>query len=586
MIPGYFILLEKIPLTPSGKIDRKALPAPGITRENNYAAPRNAVEKELESIWLSVLSRREILHKPLSNTIGIDDNFFELGGHSLLLISLISKIRRVFNVELKFSDIYHHPTIRRLSGLITGSPSAAVLLIGPSEEKEYYKATFDQKRLFILNQFEGIDTTYNITGVFRLEGNFERSRFEKTIRELSERHDAFRTSFQMVDGELVQVVHENTGFQINYIDWKNDHYGNEQDMKDVVMDYIQPFDLSKAPLIRISLIGMSDNLHIVIMDSHHIITDGVSQRILFNEFSLLYPGEKLPPLKLKYKDYSEWQNNSRSTNLFKQQEQYWLDTYKGDIPVLNLPTDFSRPPVQSFEGSAIPFTLEKEIVQQLYRVVKETGATLFMVILAMYNVLLHKYTNQEDIIIGTINAGRNHEDLENIVGFFAKTLALRNYPAPRKTFDLFLEELKQNTLNAFENHMYPFNELVEKLKLSKDRTRNPLFDTAFVLQNTEMSMTGPSAHGLGLTVGSVGYDSKTSLFDIYFQATESVDKISCVFQYNTKLFQKETIELMKEHFIILIQNILNNSKVKIQDLDFATPFEKEMRKLQKVEFDL
>jgi iturin family lipopeptide synthetase A len=586
MIPSYFIPLEKIPLTPSGKIDRKALPAPGIARGNNYAAPGNAVEKELESIWLSVLSRREILHQPLSNAIGIDDNFFELGGHSLLLISLISKIRRVFNVELKFSALYQHPTIRGLSGLIMESPSAAVLLIGPSEEKEYYRATFDQKRLFILNQFEGINTTYNITGAFRLEGNLDRRRFEKAIRELSERHDAFRTSFRMVDGELVQVVHKNTNFQIHYINWRSDHYGDEKNMKDVATNYVRPFDLSKAPLIRISLIGMSDNLHILIVDSHHIIMDGVSQRILSHEFSCLYPGEKLPTLKLKYKDYSEWQNNSRSTKLFKQQEQYWLDTYKGDIPVLNLPADFPRPPVQSFEGSAIPFTLEKEIVEQLYRKVKETGATLFMVILAMYNVLLHKYTNQEDIIIGSIIAGRNHEDLENIVGFFAKTLALRNYPTPQKTFDIFLEELKQNTLKAFENHMYPFNELVGKLKLSKDRTRNPLFDTAFVLQNTEMAVTGPPANDLGLTVGPVGYENKTSLFDIYFQAAESVDKISCVFQYNIKLFQKETIELMKEHFIILIQNILNNSKVKIQDLDFATPFEKEMRKIQKVEFDL
>jgi tyrocidine synthetase-3 len=580
MIPRYFISLDEMPLTPNGKIDRNRLPEPeeAMTSEAEYESPANEIEEELVIIWQELMGTEKI---------GINTSFFDVGGHSLLAITLISQIHKTFGVELQLNDVFNNPTIKGLSHLVMGSKPTVFSSIEPVEKREYYDVSPDQLRLFLLNLFEGIGVTYNLFNIMKVEGDVDRYRFQEAFRELIKRHESLRTSFEMRDEKLIQRIHEDLDSQLMYVDVRKDRQGND-DINEIIRDLIKPFDLSKAPLIRVSLINMLDNSHLLIMDYHHIATDGAAELILIHEFSRLYAGEKLPGLRLNYKDYSQWQNNFQDTDSFKRQEQYWLNIYSGDIPVLNLPNDYPRPQVQSFQGSGVGFVLEEEIVKELYLIVKETGATLFMVLLAMYNVLLHKYTNQEDIIVGSIFAGRNHTDLENIVGFFAKTLALRNYPTPQKPFDLFLEELKQNTLKAFENQVYPFGQLVEKLKLSKDRTRNPLFDTLFVLQNTQMQMSsaGQSSNDVGITITPTKFEIQTTRFDIYFEAVESAGKIFCVFQYNTTLFKKETIELMKEHFLILIQDILNNSKVKIQDLEFATPFEKEMDEFQEVEFDL
>jgi non-ribosomal peptide synthetase component F len=267
-------------------------------------------------------------------------------------------------------------------------------------------------------------------------------------------------------------------------------------------------------------------------------------------------------------------------------EEYWLNRFSTEIPVLDLPIDYPRPSVQEFEGDIIIFRLTKEITRALHQLVTESGSTLFIVLLTMFNVLLHKYSGQEDIVIGSIVAGRDHLELENVVGLFVKTLALRNYPEAHKTFNSFLQEVKYNTLNAIEYQHYPFNRLVEKLNLKKDPSRNPLFDTTFILQNSGMLLRERGEKGIGLKSALIGHGNMSVKFDLAFEAIEIENGMILTLQYRTKLFKRETIELMKDRLLVLIESALNNKDARIQELDYSVSIEKEKAHLQEVEFDL
>ncbi|HLP45705.1 MAG TPA: amino acid adenylation domain-containing protein, partial [Candidatus Kapabacteria bacterium] len=495
MVPRYFLFLEKMPLNFTGKIDRQSLPDPEEinTGESTYAAPTDELEEKVAVIWQEVLGIEKV---------GIDDNFIQLGGHSLLVISIIAKIHQEFDVELQLLDVFSKPTVRELACLIRESNPSFFAHIEPAEEKEYYPLTLDQEGMYFLDQFQKIGVTYNLTGIIPMEGDFDPQLFEKTMRLLIERHDAFRTSFRILNDKPVQIIHkyQDIDFQVQKIE-------SQEELKKIVMDFVRPFDLSKAPLLRASLVKREQGKYLLLLDSHHIISDGVSQGILTNEFDLLYKGQDLPGLKLRYRDYAEWENKCSQAGYLKKQEEYWLQRFQGEIPTLNLPFSNPRPEVQDFTGDIIVFAIEKETSERIDQLVKETGSTLYIVLLAMYYVLLYKYTGQEDIVIGSILAGRNHVDIENVVGMFVKTLPLRNQPTGDKNFDTFLQEVKFNILKAFENQGYPFNHLVKKLDIGKNRNRNPLFDVAFILQ-TKMDTVEAEKPGvkLELKAASYGYE--------------------------------------------------------------------------------
>jgi len=574
MVPRYFIFLEKMPLNYTGKIDRLRLPEPeeAAAPESVYAPPTDEIEEKVAAIWQEVLGVEKV---------GLDDNFIQLGGHSLLVISIIAKIHQAFDVELQLLDVFSKPTVRELAWLIRDSNPSFFAHIEPTEEKEYYPLTADQNGMFLLSRFEGIGVTYNFTGIIPMAGDFDPQRFEKALRALIKRHEAFRTSFRVVDDRPVQVIHkdEDIDFHVQQIDAR-------AGFKEIITGFIRSFDLSKAPLLRAGLVKREQGKYLLLLDTHHIISDGVSQGILAKEFALLYEGEELPGIKLRYRDYAEWENLCFLGGYLKRQEEYWLEKFQGELPGLNLPLNYPRPEVQDFTGDIVIFALGQEVAEQIDRLAKETGATLFMVLLAMYYVLLYKYSGQEDIVIGSILAGRNHVDLENVAGMFVKTLALRNRPAGDKDFDAFLQEVKFNTLKAFENQDYPLSRLVKKLAIGKNRNRNPLFDAAFVLQS-KMTAVEVKKPGIKLEVmaASYGYEIKTAKFDLTFEASERRDGIACSFQYCSALFKRETIELMKERFIILVENILNNRRAKLQDLDYTMPIEKEIVKVKEIEFD-
>jgi tyrocidine synthetase-3 len=395
----------------------------------------------------------------------------------------------------------------------------------------------------------------------------------------------------LTDGKVVQRIHshESIDFSIMYIDAQKENRQGDRELEKIVEDFIRPFDVQEAPLIRVGLVKLAAATHLLLIDIHHLISDGISGVILLQDFAKLYHHEKLSALKLNYRDYSQWQNCLVHSEQIIQQEEYWVSMFSGELPVLNLPTNYPRPDLRSFTGDITGFKLGEKISRQLNQMAKETGTTLYIVLLAVYYVLLHKYSRQEDIIIGSVINGRNHVDLENMVGFFVKTLPLRNYPTPAKSFIAFLEEVKNNTLKAFENQLYPLNRLVGKINIKTNSARNPLFDAAFIMIPTgEIISTRETGSDKGKTLNLTSYPfkNKTAMFDLCLTAYEKEGQIAGTFQFSTKLFKKEAVELMKERFITLIGEILKYQEKPIRDLEYILPIEKEMDNPREVEFDL
>ena len=269
------------------------------------------------------------------------------------------------------------------------------------------------------------------------------------------------------------------------------------------------------------MVEIEKDRHIFLVDMHHIISDGMSTQVLVQDFSALYSGKELPEIKLQYKDYAEWQNRERVSKKILEQGEYWKKEYEGEIPVLELPTDYARPSVQGFEGNSINFEINSETSGALKALALETGATLYIVLLALYKIFLAKLSSREDIVIGSPVAGRRHADLEKIIGMFVNTLALRNYPSGEKKFMDFLEEVKEIALKGFENQEYQYEDLVEQIPVNRDAGRNPLFDTMFVLQNTGFQ----EIEIPGLKLVPYEYENKTSKFDLTLTGVEVEEKL-------------------------------------------------------------
>ncbi|MGB7604143.1 MAG: amino acid adenylation domain-containing protein, partial [Lutisporaceae bacterium] len=382
---------------------------------------------------------------------------------------------------------------------------------------------------------------------------------------LIQRHEALRTSFEVEEEALIQKVQKKVKFEIE------EYKAEDKKIEEIVKGFVRAFDLSKAPLLRVGIVKVQSNKHILMFDMHHIISDGVSMGILVEEFSKAYAREKLTPLRIQYKDFSEWQNELFKSEKIKAQEEYWLKQFEGEIPVLNLPTDYQRPALQSFEGDTIEFEIDKTLTNKLRQIAKATGSTMYMVLLSSFNVLLSKYSGQEDIIVGSPIAGRPHADLENIMGMFVNTLTMRNYPSGEKTFKEFLREVKENALGAYENQDYQFEELVEKLNVSRDFSRNPLFDVMLVLQNTDMGEV--SVEGIKISPYKSG--NRIAKFDMIVNAVELRNSISIGIQYCTKLFSKATIERMYKHLKNIIQVMTEDINIKLSEVEMLTEEERQ-----------
>lgn len=576
MLPTYFIRLQKMPLTFNGKLDRKALPQVNVELSSNeYETPRNGIEEKLVKIWSEILGVEKI---------GINDNFFELGGHSLKATTLSAFIHKRINSKVYLKDIFDNPTIKELATFIKGLEENIYHSIQSVEKKDYYSLSSAQKRMYVLQQMNLNSTSYNISLFLSIEGTIDNERFESAIRQLILRHESLRTSFEIINYEPVQIIHGNIDFSINY-------YETDENKVEQLMDeFIKPFELDKAPLFRIGLVKIEENKNILMFDMHHIITDGTSMNIFIRNFIELYEGNRIPDLKLQYKDYAEWQKKENNDLLIKDKESYWLAIFEKLPPILELPIDFIRKSnIHESEEKELSFELDEELVNLLKQNVASTGVSLYILTLAIYNVLLCKYCNEEDIVVGTAVAGRTHADLKDIMGMFVNMLPIRNYPKADKTFFDFLMEVKNSSFQALDKQEYQFETLISKLNLPKNLNRNPLFDTVFQVQNVGIK----SINLTNLKIYPYVGESKKNMsrYELVLSVEERESNIYFNFQYGARLYMKETIEKLWNNYVEIMRTVLPNNHIKIKDieihLDLEEPDTKGSRSelLNNIEFD-
>ncbi|MCU0288692.1 MAG: condensation domain-containing protein, partial [Acidobacteria bacterium] len=562
MIPSRFVRLEKLPLTPNGKIDRRALPAPESEAGATYSPPRDKLEQQLVETWAELLGKEK-------DKLGIDDNFFEIGGHSLKVTILIARMHKIFNVKLPLTEIFRGPTIRELAARIRKSSDQEDFNAIPSvEKKEYYPLTSAMTRLYFEQQLDPESTAYNISSVSILEGKVDRERFTGAFKEILKRHESLRTSFFLLDGQPVQKIHESetVPFEVTYghLNISN----TSLQLNEIIAPFLAPFDLPQPPLMRVGLFQTKETEHIFIININHIVADGTSIVITGREFIALYHNEKLPPLKLQYKDFSEWkyQQVSQGHDVMLKQEQFWLQQFSGEIPVLTLPYDYPRPARKSSEGDIIETVVSEAETQRLKSLATSENATLYILGLSLFNVLLMKLSGQEDIVVGSPNAGRMHVDLEPLIGMFVNTLPLRNYPRGNIHFKDFLQEVKERTLGVFANQDYSFDTLVSRLMVQRDPSRSPLADVFFAVQNMER----PVLESPGLLMRPYEYGHFNSRFDMCFHVFEEGQELHFMMEYCTRLFKRETVEMFIKNFNEVAGQVLENPQILLKDITIST----------------
>ncbi len=556
MVPAYFMPVEEIPLTPSGKVDRNALPNPvSQWSGREYAAPRGPMEAALAEIWA------EILHTPIKD-IGIDDNFFEIGGHSLIAINMVAQVHKILKVRLPLVEIFKKPTIRGMTQYIESSGRGKFPPIEPAEPREHYPLSSSQKRMYIAQMMEPEGISYNMSLVLQLEGELDVRQLEDTFNQILQRHESLRTSFRDPGDGPVQTVHsaEDSPLEIHYYE------AGEDRARETAARFIRPFDLSSPPLIRAGLITLGPRRHILMADMHHIVSDGQSMERLQTEFITLYSGGKLPPPTLQYKDFALWQEQVMQSQAFKDQETYWLDQFKGEIPVLNVPTDFPRPQVRNVrKGDLVIHMLKEDAAATVYQFSRDNGVTLYMLLAAVYSILLFKYSGQQDIVTATPITGRSHPDLQTVIGVFLNMLPMRHHPRPDQTAAQFIAEVKAVTTAAYDNQDYQFDQLVQKLGVQGDPSRNPIMDAEFALLYRD-AQTGDIP---GLKVKPYGEGAMFAKFDLHMVATETAGGIELVLRYSTELFKKSTAANMLNHYVEILEQVIKQKDTRLEDISIS-----------------
>ncbi|MGG0777087.1 surfactin non-ribosomal peptide synthetase SrfAA, partial [Bacillus rugosus] len=558
MVPAVFIQMDELPLTGNGKIDRRALPLPdaSVSRGVSYVAPRNEMEQKLANIWAQVLQVQQV---------GVYDHFFDIGGHSLAGMKMLALVHQELGVELSLKDLFQSPTVEGLAQVMASAEKGTAISISPAKKQDTYPVSSPQKRMYVLQQLEGAQTSYNMPAVLRLTGELDVERLNSVMQQLMQRHEAFRTTFEIKDGETVQRIWEEAECEMAYYE------AAEGETERIVSEFIKPFRIDRLPLFRMGLIKHSDTEHVLLFDMHHIISDGASVGVLIEELSKLYDGETLEPLRIQYKDYAVWQQQFIQSELYKKQEEHWLKELEGELPVLTLPTDYSRPVVQTFEGDRIAFSLEAGKADALRRLGKETDSTLYMVLLASYSAFLSKLSGQDDIIVGSPVAGRSQADVSRVIGMFVNTLALRTYPRGEKTFADYLSEVKNTALSAFDAQDYPLEDLIGNVQAQRDTSRNPLFDAVFSMQNANIKNLTMK----GTQLEPHPFERKTAKFDITLTADETDGGLTFVLEYNTALFKPETIERWKQYWMQLLDAVTGNPNQPLSSLSLVTEPEKQ-----------
>ena len=521
MVPSAYVVLEALPLTPNGKVDRRALPAPegeAVVR-GEYEAPRNPAEEALAGIWAEVLKL---------DRVGIRDNFFELGGHSLLAMRLVARIRDAFQLELPLRALFEAPSVAELAGRIETAQREGVGVTLPAlvvqSRPEVLPLSHAQERLWLLEQIEGLGSAYNMPASVRLRGELDVAALERSFATVIERHEGLRTRFGIADGSPVQVIDPPGLFGLQVEDLSD---VPEDDRATAVRERIhiltqQPFDLERGRLFRAHLLRLSSEDHVAVVVMHHIVSDGWSIGVLIHEVGALYAAfvegraSPLADLPVQYADYAIWQRDWLQGEALEKQVSYWREHLSGVPAALNLPTDRIRPAVQSYRGGGLNLELSEELTAKLNELARGEGATLFMVLLAAFQVLLSRWSGQSDIVVGSPIAGRTHRELEGLIGFFVNTLALRADLSGNPNFKDLLGRVKETALGAYAHQDLPFEKLVEELQPVRDLSRQPIFQVLFALQNVPQERLQLP----GLELRRAGGGRPASKFDLSLYVSE------------------------------------------------------------------
>lgn len=569
MIPGYFIGLDAMPLTSNGKIDLKALPKPEqveLSTGLSYTPPRNATEQVLAGIWQEVLGKDQI---------GVQDNFFEIGGHSLNAARVMSRIAKQLKVKLALRSMFLHPTIERLSVVVSNSATALQEEIMALPVQEHYSLSHAQKRLWLLDQMEEGLTAYHISRALKISGQVDTEALEKAFAHLLERHESLRTRFSTAQGTPVQKVFDpaQAAFKITCTDLRYTTHPEEEANTLITAWINRSFDLEQDTLLRVSLLRLQDEEYVFLFLIHHIISDGWSLEVLTNEVMALYHyyangiPHGLTPLKFQYRDYAAWHNRELAGGNLEKYRQYWWNRLSG-APILDFPADMPRPAVKTYAGGIVSFTVNEALTEHLREIGRQNGSSLFMALLAAVKVLLYRFTGQEDITVGSVHAGREHADLENQIGLYANTLVLRTALAGSDNFTQVLHKVKESVLGAYEYQAYPFDLLVSDLHLDRDQSRSPLFDIYVDLINVGAVQMNPD-HFSGLKVTEFDAGDPTSKYDISFRFFDAGSTITAVIEYNTDLFYAETIELTGARLLKVLDGLAQQPKHPITDITFS-----------------
>ncbi len=557
MIPQYFIDLPSLPYNHNGKINRDALPLPEVFDETKeIIAPRNDIDATLIDIL------KVILHV---NTISIDDSFLDLGGDSLCAMNFCTMILDKLGVQVYVKDVLSKPVILDLSDYIQSiNLKASTYHIEKSVKREFYPLSSAQKRIYYASSLDNNSTLYNIAGGIVINNCLDTNKIKACFDALIERHASLRTHFEIRNNDIVQIVDDNVDFNFDVSTSTTDN------LNDIYSSFVKPFDLSLAPLFRAKLIKLNDNKMLLLLDMHHIISDGTSLSILLQELCDLYNGSSLPEKQIDYTDFALWEKDQFETDEFNNLKDFWVGKFSDEIPLLNMPTSYKRPAVQSFKGNNYHKKLSCDVFNKVTTISKKLNITPYMFMLSCYYILLSKYTSSNDIVVGTPIIGRDNSLLNNVIGMFVNTLALRNKIDSSLSFSEFSKIIKENCVDSFKNQAYPFDMLVKDLNIKRDVSRNPLFDVMFVYQSNGY----PNINFKNTTVDYFIPDNDVSKFDLTLEIVPINDEYSLRFEYCTELFDEDFIKRLSSHYINILNAILENCEVKIADIDMLSEEER------------
>ena len=559
MIPSSFTQIDSVPLTHSGKVDRRLLPEPEETAmEKAFLPPQTPTEYALAELF-----RRELNCK----TVGLDADFFDLGGDSLTIVSLLTGIRQTLHSDISLEEMYKLPTLRNIAQLIDRARHNEYQPIQPAKGSGIYPASTAQERMFVLAKNAPLSLAYHVPIALELGADADPVRLKTALCTLIARHSVLRTELLLKDGELVQQVHAEVPFALKLLCCRN------RNLTAVLKSLIRPMPMDEPPLMRAALIDTDTGRRILLLDLHHCICDGRSVGILLEELALLYSGCKLEPNQIDYPDYAVWQREQLCEDTLANQREFWLNALSGELPMLNLRTDKPRGAVQSFLGAQVRFSLDTRDIGRLRSLARANDLTVYMVLLGAYAATLYKHTGQEELIIGTPALGRSRSELSTMVGMFITTLPMRVKPIGEKSFLSLLKQVKSMALGAFDHADYPLERLVKDLRLPRTPDRNPLFDTMLLYRISQRTLP---AFGERPAL-PLSFDPGISKLDISLEAEDTGDELAFTLEYDSSLFKRSTMQRFAERFRTLLSRLLDDPDAPIASVS-ALP-EEEYRNL-------